>query len=173
MNWRKIYFSIFICLFGEIFNCCALVQHIHVDEHFHIHERKQNIQKFDKNKTIKDDAEKAIKMERKIHYHDVDTFVTTSIPNIKTTDYDVSDANEVAVSESTNISSEKELNKQGYFKLPKCIRLRFRDSGPETVRQHAAKSIDLDCRVRGASCRKHLSVNWLKDGMSIQNYFGR
>ena len=156
MKWRKIYFLIIICSLGGLFPTNAVTRHNHVDKHYHVHERKLIFQEVQKNHSISSDFDKVGGKRAKKHQHDSD------VSYVKHTD---------KLPSSTIIRSEEDLNNRGYFKLRK--RLRFKVRGQVIVVQHAAKSINLDCKVKGLSSRKNLFVEWLKDEMSIHNYFER
>ena len=155
MKWRKIYFLVFICSLGGIFTANANTRHNHVDKHYHVHERKLTFQDVQRNHSIPSDFDKVEEKRAKKHQHDSDLYVknTNRLPS------------------NTIIRSEEDLNNRGYFKLRK--RLRFKFKVQEIVRQHAAKSIELDCKVKGITSRKHLSVKWLKDDISIHDDFKR
>ena len=156
MKWRRIYFLIFICSLGSIFPTNAVTRHNHIDKHYHVHERKLIFQKVQKNHSIPSDFDKVGGKRAKKHQHDSD------VSYVKHTD---------KLPTSTIIRSEEDLNNRGYFKLRKRLRFKFRVQ--EIVRQHAAKSIDLDCKVKGITSREYLSVKWLKDEMSIHDYIER
>ena len=48
-------------------------------------------------------------------------------------------------------------------------RFRFSDKVILNVRQHAAKSVKLDCTVKGVSKKRNLVIKWLKDGIPISS----
>ena len=155
MKWRSIHFLILICSLGGIFPTNVVTRHNHVNKHYHVHERKLIFQEVQKNHSISSDFDKVGDRRAKKHQHDSD------VSYVKHTD---------KLPSSTIIRSEEDLNNRGYFKLRKRLRFKFRVE--ENVRQHAAKSIHLDCKVKGIS-RKYLSVKWLKDEMSIHDYIER
>ena len=156
MKWRKIYVLIFICSLGGIFTANAVTRHNHVDKHYHVHERKSIFQEVRRNHSIPSDLNKVEGKRAKKHQHDSD------VSYVKHTN---------RLPSNTIIRSEEDLHNKGYFKLRK--RLRFKFKAQQIVRQHAARSIDLDCKVKGITSRKNLSVEWLKDEISIHDYFKR
>ena len=156
MKWRKIYVLVFFCSLGAIFTANANTRHNHVDRHYHVHERKPIFQEVQRNHSIQGDFDKVEGKRSKKHQHD------SEVSYVKHNN---------RLPSNTIIRSEEDLNNRGYFKLRKRLRFKFRVQ--EIVRQHAAKSIDLDCKVKGITSREYLSVKWLKDEMSIHDYIER
>ena len=165
MKWQDIFILILIPLTGEISHTFGHTREKHVRKHFHVHKPKVVSSKELENLPSEHINEKVVAaIEIKKHQHN--SVSNSEINNSQNHDTPFKKQKANSLNELT--INEEVLRKNGYFKLRKC--LKFKSIVQNHIRQHAAKSFELNCNVK---CRKNLSIKWLKDGQAIESYFER
>ena len=150
-----------LMIFGELVLTNSKEQHIHVHKHrMHRHSRQESEAS---NKKIESTTK--INVIRK-HIH---SFQSKGTINNNGMQYQTDSRNKERRTISDNKTEDKEykqpVNVQISSKNSK--RLMFRNEVNLIVRQHAAKSIKLDCHVKRVP-KSLLKVRWFKDGVSIE-----
>ena len=158
-----------VLLFGEILSEIDSAQHRHVHKHKHIHNHRKDFstQNMRTNTTTQTS-------------NDISSFGHIHFNKSQATQLD---KNNDTVKDVTTRSTEKPIvinntkfyattGKQGqspnWKKNTKGFRFSDTVAGDNIVRQHAAKTVRLNCLVKGLSDKKYLSVKWFKDGKNIK-----
>ena len=159
-----------VMIFGEIVLVFTSEQHIHVHKpHVHHHNDIQESQASYK------EIERTTKVDDLVIREHVHNFQSKSTNIAEKAMQDQSDpSNKERRTISDNKTEDKKYKPSGkvptsHSKYPK--RLMFKNDVNPIVRQHAAKSIKLDCYVKGVS-KYLLTVRWLKDGVPIKDIEG-
>ena len=168
MKWQEIFILILIPLFGEISHSFGHTRQNHVRKHFHVHEPRLVTSKEPQNLLSEHIEEKVVAtIEIKKHQHN--SVSNAEINNSENHDTSFKKQKAKFLNEIT--INEEELRKNGYFKLTKRRKFKFKVQKVQNhIRQHAAKSFELNCSVNR---RKNVSMKWLKDGQAIEGYFER
>ena len=154
MKWRNIYILTCITFFGKISYAIPLTRQNNFHRHYHVHKPEIAPKKEGENNAIEDTIENiVVRNITRTHRHNA------TLTNKK---------HRTKLENEMSLDEEIRLKNKGFFKLSK--RLRFKYKSNPNIRQHAAKSIHLDCTVKGVSDRKRLSIKWIKDGISISGY---
>ena len=150
-----------VILIGELLYVPAVLQHRHVHKHHHVHHHNNTPPKLNINEVTTRRAEVAITKSGEHNVH-------TKRSNNNRTQEEISYTHRPStINDTRNRGQKVKLRNKGIKKHPKI--LRFRDDKPNHhVRQHAAKSVTLDCNVKGVS-KKILKIHWLYNGLPIEN----
>ena len=154
-----------LLLIGEIIYVPAIAQHRHVHKHHHVHHHNT----VPTNKNINNEIEVT-----------TNKFIDVVMTNNYAQKLHIKRSNNNTTTEKGILFEEKPLivndtRNRKKAKPPKKYSrtLTFRhDKVKHHVRQHAAKSVKLDCNVKGVS-KKILVIKWLKNGVSITNELKR
>ena len=150
-------------IFGVLVLTDTKEQHIHVHkQRMHRHNREDSDAS---NKKIESTTKLNVVIRKHIH-----SFQSKSTINNNGMQYQTDSRNKERRTISDNKTEDKEYKQPVNVQISsskKSKRMMFRNEVNPIVRQHAAKSIKLDCHVKRVP-KSLLKVRWFKDGVSIE-----
>jgi len=170
MKLSEIHILGVLILVGEIIYVPAIAQHMHIHKHHHVHHHNtvplnQNINnesELTKKKIV--DVGTTNHYSKKVH--------SKRSNNNTTTEKEISfDEKPRILNDTRNRDKKGKPPKKDIKKYSRILTFRH-EKVKHHVRQHAAKSVKLDCNVKGVS-KKILAVKWLKNGVPITNELKR
>ena len=161
-----------LILFGEILFIITSTQHNHIHDHHHVHHQGNINARQDLNDGAKITTKAVSDLLNPKQFH------THNVQKERSNNTDVKEKNSSNYTKrTTRENNTRDMHKTGNIQTKgasrNANRLRFKDEltldgEPVTVRQHAAKSITLNCRVKGITRKKYLDIKWFKESKPIK-----
>ena len=149
-------------IFGEILLVFTTTQrmheHFHKRHHVHHHDNIHKVKNINRSKRTTEEASE-LTTPRSFHIYNNEEKASG---NVSSMEERISSNNKTLSDNDTRVGHKtKDLKNKGTTK--NSNRLKFREKIIPSVRQHAAKSIKLDCHVKGVGKKKHLVIKWFKE----------
>ena len=155
-----------LILFGEILFVFTSTQHNHIHNHHHVHHHNTPARPhFNKGPEITTRKASDLITSKQFHTHKDQNKRSSNITGIEeniSSKYKQRILNE---NNTRNLYKTEKMQIKGAKK--DATRLKFKNKVKLNVQQHAAKSIELDCRVKGVTRKRNL-VKWFKESVPIK-----